>query len=396
MGLVSAGRTGPISSTQTLHFTSTKFHLALSRTITMSSLKRPSKPKKGGLTFSSSPQKRINSDSNISSPPKRHRSSPTPELEASPDKPASTSKPTIRTKILVISDTHGISTLPQAISQDQNIDVVLHCGDLSECGTLEEYSNTIELLKSIPAPLKLVIPGNHDLTLDRKFWESNCTEEGKGLNDAARELWTAAKEHGIRLLDEGTQNFILGNGAKLTIHASPYTINRQGVREWGFGYMSVEDRFNPEEEGISYGELAGTEKSILEVDKEVDIVMTHGPAKYRLDCSSFDESLGCPHLFRAIRRLRPKLHVFGHVHHSYGAERIRWQEGRTLPEDDDIDDGIKGKTRVEGYVEDGVRRIGIGKRDNGLETTFVNAALMGRDQELTNAPWLVEIELEQA
>lgn len=77
---------------------------------------------------------------------------------------------------------------------------------------------------------------------------------------------------------------------------------------------------------------------MLEGGREVDVVMTHGPAKYRLDLSSTSESLGCPHLFRAMRRTRPKLHAFGHVHNSYGVEMMRWKERGVLPEDDDAED----------------------------------------------------------
>jgi predicted phosphodiesterase len=236
-----------------------------------------------------------------------------------------TTRNQIKTRILVISDTHGISNLPQTILQDHKIDVVLHCGDLSECGTLEEYKNTIELLGSIAAPLKLVIPGNHDLTLDRNFWETNCTEEGNKLYDEARALWTSplAKAAGIVLLDEGKHTFVLENGGKLKIYESPYTVNNQRVREWAFGYESMKDRFNSEREAISYRTSVGTEKSVLKTDEELDVVMTHGPAKYRLDLSSASESLGCPHLFRALRRARPMLHVFGHVHDAYGAELVQ-------------------------------------------------------------------------
>ncbi|CZR63809.1 uncharacterized protein PAC_13706 [Phialocephala subalpina] len=366
----------------------------------MSSLRRPSRPKKGGLVFSSTAQKKRRSASPISVPTKRIHISSEPDVTASLPTSTSTTKPKIATRILIISDTHGVSALPNPISQsqDQKIDIVLHCGDLSECGTLEEYKNTIELLESIPAPLRLVIPGNHDLTLDRNFWKSNCTEEGKNLHDEAQAIWTndTAKEAGIELLDEGSHEFVLENGAKFRIYASPFTRNSEGVREWAFGYESAEDRFNPKGESISYGRPAGTERSVLQVDNEVDVVMTHGPTKYRLDLSANSDSLGCPHLFRAIRRTRPKLHVFGHVHKAYGAEIVRWNEGKEMPEDDDVDDGTKEHRRIEGFVKDGLRNIGAVRGEKGTETLFLNAALMGRDGKLDNAPWLVDIELEPA
>ena len=193
-------------------------------------------------------------------------------------------------------------------------------------------------------------------------------------------------------------DLILDNGARLKLYASPYTAPGQGVNEWAFGYPSVEDRFNGEGEAVSYARPTGTENSILTNDKDnkVDIAMTHGPAKYILDRSSNLESLGCPHLFRAMRKTRPMLHCFGHVHKGYGAQQVRWEEDRNLPDDDDDDDGIRQKIHLEGLLEGGVRRVEIRSREEGAETTFVNAALMGRDGMLDNVPWLIEIDLELA
>lgn len=48
----------------------------------------------------------------------------------------------------------------------QHADVAIHCGDLTEESKLEEYRASIQLLKDIHAPLKLVIAGNHDFTMD--------------------------------------------------------------------------------------------------------------------------------------------------------------------------------------------------------------------------------------
>lgn len=197
-------------------------------------------------------------------------------------------------------------------------------------------------------------------------------------------------------MNEGYHDFILENGAKFRIYASPFTKNSEGVREWAFGYESVEDRFNPKGESISYGRQSGTERNVLQADNEVDVVMTHGPAKYRLDLSSNSESLGCPHLFRAMRRTRPKLHVFGHVHKAYGAEIVRWKEGKEMPEDDDVDDGIEESRRIDGFVEDSLRNIEAGRREREEGTIFVNAALMGRNGQLEHAPWVIDIGLEPA
>jgi hypothetical protein len=124
--------------------------------------------------------------------------------------------------------------------------------------------------------------------------------------------------------------------------------------------------------------------------------MTHGPAKYRLDISSSSESLGCPHLFRVMGRIRTKLHVFGHVNDAYGSELVQWHEEGEMPDDDDTDGGIKEKMRIKGFLDDSVRQIRAGKGERGAETVFVNTALMGNNGELENTPWLVDLESEQA
>ena len=72
--------------------------------------------------------------------------------------------PSIKTSFLVLSDTHGHEIPPDYLKQ--HADVVIHCGDLTTESKIDEFKSAIELLRNSKAPLKLVIPGNHDFTLD--------------------------------------------------------------------------------------------------------------------------------------------------------------------------------------------------------------------------------------
>ncbi|KAE8443501.1 hypothetical protein EG329_001813 [Mollisiaceae sp. DMI_Dod_QoI] len=348
--------------------------------------------------------------------PNNNNSPPLPPklLQSSPPHPTKTTTALIKTRIPLLSDPHGVPSLPNPLPSNLPIDLTIHTGDLSPHGSLPSYHSTRNLLTSLPSPLTLIIPGNHDLTLDPLFYTLNSSSLGKDLHSQALSLWTCSetKSKGIILLEEGTHEFVLGNGARVRVYASPWTVRGNGVREWAFGYESAEDRFNGEGRGVVYGRCVGTEGSVVGEGVDVDVVMTHGPPRYRLDRGFGDgdgdwdgggQSLGCPHLFRAVRRGRPALHVFGHVHGGYGAELVTWEKGggrEELPDDDDVDDGIGDIRKIEGRVEDGVRRIelqnGVGDRERGVQTLFVNAALMGREGELDNLPWLVELELEKA
>jgi hypothetical protein len=71
------------------------------------------------------------------------------------------SSPTIKTRILIISDTHnaplsskedGEPTAPFK-SPLPSADLLIHCGDLTMTGELHEYHKTLDMLAEIDAPV---------------------------------------------------------------------------------------------------------------------------------------------------------------------------------------------------------------------------------------------------
>jgi hypothetical protein len=154
--------------------------------------------------------------------------------------PSTSSTPRkITTRILFISSTHvnhgRRSFLPANFPP---ADVFVHTGNMSSGGRLHEYETVLEQLITIKAPLKLVIAGTHDLSLDADYylgrrnaddgdftrriqaadWDPECPAK-------ARELLTSprATAAGINLLDEGLHKFVLENGANLRAYASPWS-----------------------------------------------------------------------------------------------------------------------------------------------------------------------------
>jgi len=96
---------------------------------------------------------------------------------------------------------------------------------------------------------------------------------------------------------------------------------------------------------------------------ELDVLVSHGPPRYRLDRTEQGENVGCKNLWRAVRRCRPRVHAFGHVYTSFGAERVLWkEESGELPRDDDVDDGVARVMKDVGVVgEAGLRFVGVGE-----------------------------------
>ncbi|KAL9053357.1 MAG: hypothetical protein Q9206_003961, partial [Seirophora lacunosa] len=135
---------------------------------------------------------------------------------------------TVRTRFTLISDTHTAELFPSTDTQHAYrdplpaADVLLHAGDLTNCGYIAEHETAFATVSRAPAELKIVIAGNHDITLDEAYYRRvgakrmhrNIPED----TAAVREIWTgaAAQAAGVVYLDEGIRSFTLKNGATFT------------------------------------------------------------------------------------------------------------------------------------------------------------------------------------
>ncbi|KAL8718189.1 MAG: hypothetical protein Q9225_004651 [Loekoesia sp. 1 TL-2023] len=321
--------------------------------------------------------------------------------------------PSINTQFLIISDTHGMEFGPED-RPIQHADVAIHCGDLTEESKLDEYHASLRLLKDIDAPLKLVIAGNHDFTLDEPL-SRQLLADFASLDPAlvkrefgdfgeARQLFEEAKAAGIVFLDEGNHEFVLANGALLKVYASPYTPSKSNM---AFQY-------DPEQ-GHDFT-----------IKKSVDLVMTHGPPQGIMDRTDNRTGAGCPNLFGAVARARPRMHCFGHIHESWGAKLVAWRDQLT-----ETPSHIRDIDNDKSVVLESLRALRPSKFDTpeiaqerlekaerlyqrkgcyptshcsgdtnplefGTQTLFVNAAIEGTEEYPLQLPWLVNLELPRA
>ena len=140
---------------------------------------------------------------------------------------------TVRTRLVIISDTHTVSPLPSTDPTHAyrlplpKADILLHAGDITNVGHLSEYQPMLDMLKAAPAELKLVIPGNHDITMHQEFYvKGTGKNKHVGWHDGEmedvekiREMWTGqeARNSGIVYLEEGISIFELKSGARFTV-----------------------------------------------------------------------------------------------------------------------------------------------------------------------------------
>ena len=178
--------------------------------------------------------------------------------------------------IVCISDTHNSKpSVPDG-------DVLVHAGDLTQTGTFEELEETLEWLRLLPHAHKIVIAGNHDFVLQSK--------------DKDRLTWGDI----IYLQDKDTK-IDFQNGRSINFYGNPWT-RKHG--NWAFQYQPHEDTWT------NYS------------PQEVDVFVTHMPPKYHLDLDGYGENL----LLNELWRIRPRLHVFGHIHGGYGQDVLTYDD----------------------------------------------------------------------
>lgn len=73
------------------------------------------------------------------------------------------------------------------------------------------------MLGSIQAELKLIIAGNHGISLDKGFYLSQGGTESDDLEALDSTKDTLAKENQVTYLNEGTHTFTLNSGASFQI-----------------------------------------------------------------------------------------------------------------------------------------------------------------------------------
>lgn len=183
-------------------------------------------------------------------------------------------------RIVCLSDTHNCTNEIEVPDGD----ILIHSGDATITGTVEEVKRFSAWFSSLPHRHKVFVAGNHDWLFERN-------------NELGRTLLSSK----INYLQD---SFVEIDGLK--IYGSPW---QPRFFDWAFN--------------LNRGyELAEKWKLI---PSDTDILITHGPPNGILDLvprRGWDENTGCEELRNRVEEIsglgRLKLHVFGHIHCGYG------------------------------------------------------------------------------
>lgn len=180
-------------------------------------------------------------------------------------------------RIIALSDTHNMADrieIPEC-------DIIIHAGDAGMSGSKEELNFFLNWLGKQKAKYKVFIPGNHDI-----FCEDN-----------PREAKLMASDRGISLLIDELVDL---DGLK--IYGSPIT---PYFCDWAFNRWP------------------GTEiQKHWDKIQPCDILVTHGPPHGILDLNMLNQNCGCDQLLSKILEIKPKAHIFGHIHENYGLKEF--------------------------------------------------------------------------
>ncbi len=177
-------------------------------------------------------------------------------------------------RLVLISDTHGYHRelkLPLG-------DILIHAGDLFHRGDLAEVNDFNAWLASLPFAYKIIVAGNHDFCFEHM--------SGQALVPAATYLQDSA------ITIEG-----------IKFYGSPW---QPRFFDWAFNL----DRGQPLKEKWDL------------IPDDTQVLITHSPPWQIQDRVMNGTHVGCQDLLHRLRTVNPYLHVFGHIHESYGMAKV--------------------------------------------------------------------------
>ncbi len=214
-------------------------------------------------------------------------------------------------KLSLISDTHGQHNL---IKNMGYADVFIHAGDFMWSGKkVSELVDFNKWLGTVPAALKIVVPGNHDILMDQKDWF---------------DLASTYIPNAIFLINESLSY----RGFKF--YGSPQTPT---FFDWAF----MADR-GP-----------AIKKYWDKIPDDTEILITHGPPMGICDTAYLrGPDLGCADLRKRVDELQHlRLHVFGHIHGSKGKMHLEPEKTRAFHNISFLNEQYSPSTYNLSYVE---------------------------------------------
>lgn len=178
-------------------------------------------------------------------------------------------------RLVLMADTHGMHDKVVVPGGD----VLIHAGDFCNQGTFQDAKKFVQWLSVLPHKHKIIIAGNHDRILETDLQISDL-------------LFGGIAEY---LLDSET---VIN---EIKFYGSPY---QPEFCNWSFN--------------LPTGGKELKQKWAM-IPDDTDVLITHCPPEGVLDKVNIGgTNAGCKHLRDRVKKIKPKLHLFGHIHEGRG------------------------------------------------------------------------------
>lgn len=182
-------------------------------------------------------------------------------------------------KIVCIADTHN-KHKQLNLDEFSDCDMIIHAGDVSSMGYEHEIDNFHKWYSNLNFKYKVFIAGNHDFYYCdalQSYIKEKMPDNIIYINEELKEV------EGIKIW-----------GSPIT----PVFCNWAFMRDRGIEIKRHWDL----------------------IPKGTDILITHGPPNKILDFAH-GVFTGCEELAIRIKEIKPKYHIFGHIHEGYGIRK---------------------------------------------------------------------------
>ena len=190
----------------------------------------------------------------------------------------------MKKRITFISDTHTKHDKVSGFLTGG--DILVHAGDLTGRGYITEIENFMKWYDNINNyDTKVFIAGNH------YFGFQDDNQKLRGLLTGYKTI--DYLEDDLMMVGEDYDNMI-------KIWGTPW---QPEFHNWAYN--------------LPRGEKLKEKWDMIPTN--TDILITHGPPFGKLDYVPYDGvNVGCEELMKRVEEIKPKIHVFGHIHEGYG------------------------------------------------------------------------------
>ena len=200
-------------------------------------------------------------------------------------------------RIVCISDTHSSVENVEPPFNVPDGDILIHAGDFTDYGEVQKVKEFNQWLGTLPHKHKIVVAGNHDTSFDpsvvapgKRFWEKLQHPE----------------LHEVKPL---MTNCIYLEDSHVTI---------EGYKIYGTPWQPLFGRGDRAFQ-ILHSDVEKWEEVCAKIPPDTDILVSHSPPLGIQDGNGEGRKCGSEVLLRhVVERVKPKYHIFGHIHESYG------------------------------------------------------------------------------